>query len=129
MSTNSKVYMGLIMFWLIATMICNWYQGASMYNEMSTNVSELTGYETTTQTDALGTAARAPSISDSIIDVLGKIFLFDYVLFKNIDNPPDANGNYPDNGFVFFRYLLIAIGAVLWLQLAIILFNIIASFF
>lgn len=125
MSTSSKFLIGVIWIFLFAQLICNFYEGQTMYNNVT--MEAFTQYDTTTQTDTLGTAIRAPSIVDEVITALGRIFLFDYSIFKNIDVDPDANGDYPDNGFVFIRYLLIAIGAVMWLQLAYMLFNTIGN--
>ena len=114
---SPKLLIGLIWIFILIQIFCNWFEADDMYTGMNISATEnTTQYYITESVDTTGTPASFISVAKGIWDFCGKLFLFDYSIFKDV-NP--ATGVETANWLSVFRYLLIAIGAVMWIDLAI----------
>ena len=126
MITSSKVLIGMITFFLLATLMLNWYEGNAMTD--NTNILSDSEYETTTTNpdtsgDVIMTMVQGVlDFGSGIIEFVNKYFLFDYICFRDLNATPYTNAQgdteYPYNDFVILRWMLVAIGIVILIQLA-----------
>jgi hypothetical protein len=120
---NAKLLIGLLWLWVIL-------QGFGNIMESSQTItsSDVTDYvsaqdHTMTETaSSTGTGINFVDIATGAWSILGKVFLFDYSVFKDVENL-DVNGNASTNEFTIVRVLLIMVGAVMWIELAILFKN------
>jgi hypothetical protein len=124
MITSSKVLIGIFWLYVLLALMLNFYEGAAMQRD--TDITDMAGYSSTTSTlDTGGNIATTiwQSVLDSpvgtVISWVNKYFLFDYLFFRDLNAVPDSDGQYPYNDFVLLRWLLVAIGIVLIIQIAI----------
>ena len=121
---SSRLWIGMLMFYVLAIVICNVIEGAQMTQGISTDMTSMTQYSQTKSTDTAGNVADFWTMGTNTLSVIGKIVTFDYTMFKNYD---PATGTTTANDFVIFRYLLIAIGAVMVVELVLVLRQIISK--
>lgn len=108
---SAKLWIGTIMFYIIAQVLCNIVDGSAMITN-STDLSGLVDSSVTQSQDTTGTPATYFSMGTNFFASLGRIIFFDYTIFRNIDGTA--------NDFVLMRYLLIAIGIVILIESAIV---------
>lgn len=115
---SAKLWIGTIMFYIIAQVLCNVVDGSAMITN-STDLSGMTGSSVTQSQDTTGTPATYMSMGSNFFSSLGKIIFFDYTVFRNVDGTA--------NDFVIIRYLLIAIGVVILIESAVVFRQILAG--
>ena len=108
---SAKLWIGTIMFYIIAQVLCNIVDGSAMITS-STDLAGLSESSVTQSQDTTGTPATYVSMGTGFFESLGKIVFFDYTVFRNTDGTA--------NDFAIIRYLLIAIGIVILIESAII---------
>lgn len=108
---SAKLWIGTIMFYIIAQVLCNIVDGSAMITS-STDLTGLSESSITQSQDTTGTPATYVSVSSNFFSSLGKIIFFDYTIFRNTDGTA--------NDFAIIRYLLIAIGIVILIESVII---------
>lgn len=111
---STKLWIGTIMFYVIAQVLCGIVDGSAMITD-SSDLSGLASSSITSSQDTTGTPATYVTMTGSFFSSLGKIVFFDYTIFRN----PDGTAN----DFVIIRYLLIAIGIVILIESAIMKFK------
>jgi hypothetical protein len=122
---NAKLLIGLLWFWVIMQGFGNIMESSQTIT--SADVTDYVAAQDHTMTStasATGTGINFVDIATGAWNVLGKVFLFDYSVFKDVENL-DVNGNASTNEFTIFRILLIMVGAVMWIELAILFKNLI----
>ncbi len=108
---STKLWIGTIMFFIIATICCNVVDG----NNMITSTSDLAGLQSSSVTssqDTSGTPATYFSMGANFFSSLWKMVTFDYTVFRNTDGTP--------NDWVVIRYLLIAVGIAIIIETALV---------
>ena len=121
---SSRLWIGMLMFYVLAIVICNVIEGAQMTSGISADMTPMTQYSQTKSTDTAGNAADFWTPGVSTLSTIGKIITFDYTMFKDYD---PATGTTTANDFVIFRYLLIAIGVVMVFELILTLRQVISK--
>lgn len=121
---SSRLWIGMLMFYVFAIVICNVIEGASMTQGVSTDMTAMTQYSQTKSTDTAGNTADFWTVGANTLSTIGKVVTFDYTMFKDYD---PATGTTTANDFALFRYLLIAIGAVMIVELVIVLRQVISK--
>ena len=121
---SSRLWIGMLMFYVFAIVICNVIEGAQMTQGVSTDMTSMTQYSQTKSTDTAGNVADFWTMGTNTLSTIGKVVTFDYTMFKNYD---PATGTTTANDFAIFRYLLIAIGAVMIIEFVIVLRQIISK--
>jgi hypothetical protein len=111
----------MLMFYILAIVICNVIEGAQMTATISTELDTVTAHDNTKSTDSVGNVADFISLGPSALATVGKIIFFDYTMFKDINNIDPVTGKPMANDFAIFRYLLIAIGVVMIIELFIVI--------
>jgi hypothetical protein len=124
---SSRLWIGMLMFYILAIVICNVIEGAQMTTDISTDLDYMTATGETKSTDTAGNIANFVSLGPDALATFGKIIFFDYTMFKNIHDIDPATGRPRANDFAIFRYLLIAIGVVMIVELVIVLRQIISK--
>lgn len=117
---STKILIGLLMFYVLAQVICNFIDGSAMYS--STNVADLnsaTESSVTTSSDSSGTPAQYISMGMGFFTTIGKIAFFDYTIFRNTDGTA--------NDWVILRYLLICMGIAILVEMAVVFRQIISG--
>lgn len=136
MITSSKVLMGLIILFILSTVLLNMYQSIAMttntsvFEMITANTENITGTNPDT-TGKINVAIMSSVLSTtkSIGDWINKYFLFDYAFFRDLHSTPNpVTGEYPFNDWVILRWMLVAIGAVVLLQLVISLVSLLPWF-
>lgn len=101
--TNIKLFIGLIMFYVLAQVWCNATDGLYMLtNANASDLGDLSSSSVTTSTDSSGAPAQYVAAGASFFTTVGKVVFFDYTIFKNTDGTP--------NDWSLLRYLLIVMG-------------------
>jgi len=95
-----------------------------MATGISTDMTALSQYSQTESVDTAGNKADFLSLGGNVLSTIGKVITFDYTMFKDYD---PGTGTSTANDFAIFRYLLIAIGAVMIVELVIVLRQIISK--
>ena len=108
---STKLWIGIIMFYIIAQVLCNIVDGLAMMTSTD-DLAGLSSSSITQSQDTTGTPATYVSMAGGFFSSLGKIIFFDYTIFRNLDGTP--------NDFVLIRYLLMAIGIVILIESAVI---------
>jgi hypothetical protein len=108
----------MITFYILAIIGCNVIEGQAMVHSIDTDMTAGTQYNTVQSTDALGGVTTFWTMGASTLGVIGKVVTFDYTIFKDVDR---VTGATVANDFAIFRYLLIAIGIVLVIEIIIML--------
>jgi hypothetical protein len=121
---SSRLWIGMITFYVLAIVICNVIEGAQMTTGISTDMTPMTQYSQTKSTDSAGNTADFWTVGASTLATIGKVVTFDYSVFKDYD---PGTGTSTANDFVIFRYLLIAIGAVMIFELILALRQVISK--
>ena len=121
---SSRLWIGMLMFYVFAVVICNVIEGAQMATGISTDMTALSQYSQTESVDTAGNKADFLSLGGNVLSTIGKVITFDYTMFKDYD---PGTGTSTANDFAIFRYLLIAIGAVMIVELVIVLRQIISK--
>jgi hypothetical protein len=114
---SPKLLIALIWIFILTQLFCNWFEDDTMYT--GTNISatdNTTQHYLTSSTDTTGTPASFVSVTSAIWTFCSKLFLFDYSIFYDYD-PVTATKT--ANFLALLQYLLIAIGVVMWVDLAI----------
>jgi len=114
----------MIFFYVLAIVVCNVIEGAQMTQGISSDLSYMTQYSQTKSTDTAGNVADFWTVGANTLSTFGKIVTFDYTMFKDYD---PATGTSTANDFSIFRYLLIAIGIVMVVEIVIVLRQIISK--
>lgn len=107
---NTGLMIGLIWFYIISQVCCNFYGGRAMYDNVDIQNEGATNYTITTGADSQGTSITWIDTASSVWDWIKKLFAFDYACFQEADGSP--------NDFFIFRILLIGISVVLWIDVA-----------
>ncbi len=115
------------MFYVLAIVICNVIEGAQMTQGINSEVGKMTQYEQPTSTDSNQNKANFWNVGADVFSTIGKVITFDYTIFKDMKNVDPVTGLAPANDFSIFRYLLMAIGAVLAIEIAIVFKQIISK--
>ena len=121
---SSRLWIGMLMFYVLAVVICNIIEGASMVQGVDTSMTNLTQYAQTESVDTAGNKANFWELGKSTLATIGKIITFDYSMFYDVD---PSTGVKTANDFSIFRYLLMGIGAVMVVELAIVLKQVISK--
>jgi len=121
---SSRLWIGMLMFYVFAIVICNVIEGAQMTQGVSTDMTSMTQYSQTKSTDTAGNVADFWTMGANTLSTFGKIVTFDYTMFKDYD---PATGTTTANDFAIFRYLLIAIGVVMIVEIVIVLRQIVSK--
>lgn len=121
---SSRLWIGMLMFYVLAIVICNVIEGAQMTTGISTDMTAMTQYSQTKSTDTAGNTADFWTLGANTLSTFGKVITFDYTMFKDYDA---GTGTTTANDFAIFRYLLIAIGAVMVVELVLVLRQIISK--
>ena len=121
---SSRLWIGMITFYVLAIVVCNVIEGAQMTQGISSDLSYMTQYSQTKSTDTAGNVADFWTVGANTLDTFGKIVTFDYTMFKDYD---PGTGTSTANDFAIFRYLLIAIGIVMVVEIVIVLRQIISK--
>lgn len=108
---SAKLWIGTIMFYIIAQVLCNITDGSAMITD-STDLAGMTESSITQSQDTTGTPGTYVSMGTGFFASLGKIIFFDYTIFRNTDGTA--------SDFAIVRYLLIAIGIVILIESAIV---------
>ena len=124
---SSRLWIGMLMFYILAIVICNVVEGASMTSTISTDLDYMTAHDKTTSTDSNSNKANFVTMGPNVLITFGKIIFFDYTMFKDVNNLDPVTGEPMANDFAIFRYLLIAIGIIMIVELAIVLKQIISK--
>jgi hypothetical protein len=121
---SSRLWIGMITFYVLAILVCNVIEGAQMTQGISSDLSYMTQYSQTKSTDTAGNVADFWTVGANTLSTFGKIVTFDYTMFKDYD---PGTGTSTANDFAIFRYLLIAIGIVMVVEIVIVLRQIISK--
>jgi len=124
---SSRLWIGMLMFYVLAIVICNVIEGAQMTTTISSDLDYMTAHDTTTSTDSNSNKANFVTLGPDVLGTFGKIIFFDYTMFKDVNNLDPVTGKPMANDFVIFRYLLIAIGVIMIVELALVLRQIISK--
>lgn len=96
---------------ILAQFVCNFVEDESMYTSaMAEDIQGMTAYDETTSVTDIGNTV---SWFDKAWDFVSKLVFFDYTIFKHYD--PET-GVITANNFVIFRWMLMAIGIVLIIE-------------
>lgn len=108
---NTRLLIGLITFFILAQVICNFIEGNDMLTQANIDFTQnMTSHRYTTTTDIEG--GEGTFVSKGI-DFLSKLFIFDYSIFYDID---PVTGEKTSNDFYIFRLFLIAVGIAMWID-------------
>lgn len=100
---STRLWMGLLLFYTFAQIICNIGEGNAMVTGTNiTETQENLEHTYTTSVDTVGTPGQFVS---KPIDFVSKIVFFDYNVFYDIDAD---TGEKTANSFVVIRYMLVA---------------------
>lgn len=113
--TNLKVWIGMMMFMVLATMACNVLENNDMI--MPDNVAEIQALTEHSSTTSVSSTGESVTFIDKSWGFVSRLVLFDYSVFKQVD--PNT-GEITDHPLVVIRYLLICIGVGLIIDLFII---------
>jgi hypothetical protein len=111
---SSRLWIGMITFYVLAIVVCNVIEGAQMTQGINTDMTSMTQYSQTKSTDTVGNISDFWTPGVNALATIGKVITFDYTIFKDYD---PGTGTSTANDFVIFRYLLIAIGFVMVLEI------------
>jgi hypothetical protein len=111
---SSRLWIGMIFFYVLAIVVCNVIEGAQMTTGISTDMTSMTQYSQTKSTDTVGNIADFWTVGANTLATIGKVVTFDYTMFKDYD---PGTGTSTANDFAIFRYLLIGIGFVMILEI------------
>ena len=111
---STRLFIGILTFYILAQVICNFMEG----NNMVTNANIIEAQENLEHqhTTTIDTGGTEGSFISKSVTFITKVVFFDYSMFYDID---PVTGAKTSNGFVIIRYLLIAIGVVMLIELAI----------
>lgn len=111
---STRLFIGLLTFYVLMQVVCNFYEGNSMVTNANIMESQqMLNHQYTTTVDTEG--SEGSFISKSITFIT-KVVFFDYSLFYDID---PVTGEKTANNLVIFRYILLALGVVVLLELTI----------
>lgn len=114
--SNARLWIGAISLYIILQIWCTAIEGTSMYNQaLATDVEQMVQHEQTTTTTSLGNTI---TFFDKAWDFVSKVVFWDYTIFKDVD---PTTGENTANQLAIFRYLGIAVGFVLLVDLVVIL--------
>jgi len=111
-----KIFIGLLMLWILGQMACNWIEGQEMLTDTDMmHVSNLTETRSFNVADTSGTDLTAVSMGVGFFDTVKEIFLFDFSFFYDYD----ANtGLLTPNNFMILRYFLLCVVIACLIELA-----------
>ena len=95
-----------------------------MVQGVNTDMTYMSQYSQTKSTDTAGNTADFWNIGANTLGVIGKVVTFDYSLFYDVDT---VTGVKTANDFTIFRYILIAIGIVMVIEMVIVLRQVISK--
>jgi hypothetical protein len=124
---SSRLWIGMITFYVLAIVVCNVIEGAQMTSTISTDLGYMTEHKQTSSIDTAGNAADFWTVSVNMLNTFRKVIFFDYTMFKDVNNLNPATGEPMANDFAIFRYMLIAIGIVMVVEIVIVLRQIISK--
>lgn len=124
---SSRLWIGMLMFYVLAIVICNVIEGAQMTTGVNTDMTSMVQHSQTKSTDTAGNVADFWTVGASTLSTIGKVITFDYTMFKDVNNLDPVTGLPMANDFAIFRYLLIAIGVVMVVELVIVLRQVISK--
>lgn len=107
---NSGLMIGLIWFYILSQLACNFYGDRNMYDNVDIQNEGAVDYTITTGADTQGISTTWVDTAASVWDWGTKLFAFDYACFQESDGSP--------NDFLILRLLLIGISVVLWIDIA-----------
>jgi hypothetical protein len=111
--TNIKIFIGMLMFYILAQLWCNATDGLYMLtNANAADLGDLSSSSVTSSTDSSGAPAQYVSAGASFFTTIGKVIFFNYTIFKNIDGTP--------NDWSLLRYFLMVIGIAILVDAAIV---------
>lgn len=103
------------MFMVLAQIACNVLENNDMI--MPDNVAEVQALTEHATTTSISSTGESVTFIDKTWDFLGRLILFDYSVFKQVD---PVTGEITDHPLAIIRYLLICIGAVMLIDAVII---------
>ncbi len=122
---NPRMLISFLFLFTISQLVCNMFEGNEMYANMNiSSADNATEFTTTTMGDSGGGTSTLVSAGNSIWHFMSKLLFFDYTIFYNVDS---VSGEKTANDFSIFRYLLICMGIVMWIDLALTLRKVIAG--
>lgn len=117
---STKLFIGTLMFYIIAQILCNIVDGNDMITNSNTaDIGGLSTSSVTMSSDTSNTPAQYVSMGGSFFTTVGKLVFFDFSIFRNTDGTP--------NDWVVLRYLLMAIGLLLLVEAALVFRQIVAG--
>jgi hypothetical protein len=116
---SSRLWIGMITFYVLAIVICNVMEGAQMTATVNTDLGFMTEHKQTATVDAVGNTADFWTVSTNMLNTFRKVIFFDYSMFYDINNLDPVTGKPMANDFAIFRYMLIAIGIVMVVEVVI----------
>ncbi len=135
---STRLFIGIITFFILAQVICNFVEGNSFLT--GANVADIQAATNHTYTTTASSSGTGVSFVDKTVDFFDKLLFFDYSIFKDVDYSTTeaacaAIGGEWDstisacktaNDFAILRYMFIAIGLVMWIELAIVFKNLLS---
>ncbi len=114
----------MITFYVLAIVVCNVIEGAQMTQGVNTDMTAMVQHSQTKSTDTAGNVADFWTVGANMLSTFGKVVTFDYTMFYDYDA---GTGTSTANDFSIFRYLLIAIGIVMVVEIIIVLRQVISK--
>ena len=132
---STRLFIGVITFYVLAQVICNFVEGNNyLTNANVAEIKTMTNTTLTSSASTTGTSTNFVDIGNTAIGTVKKLLFFDYSIFKDVDySTTEAactiiGGQWDssisacktDNDFVILKYMFIAIGIVMFVELAIV---------
>jgi hypothetical protein len=114
----TRLLIGMITFYILATLICNVGEGQAMAHSIDTDMEGGLGHNTVQSTDALGATTTFWTATTNTLALIWKVVWFDYSVFKDVD---PATGDPVANDWAIVRYMLIAIGIAIVIDFIVVL--------
>jgi len=114
----TRLLIGMITFWILATVVCNVGEGQAMAHSIDTQMTGGLQHNEVQSTDALGATVTFWTMGANTLGLIWKVATFDYSVFKDVD---PVTGNAVANDWAIARYLLIAIGIVIVIDFIVVL--------
>ena len=114
----TRLLIGMITFYILATLICNVGEGQAMAHSINTDMEAGLGHNTVQSTDALGATTTFWTMGANTLGLIWKVVAFDYSLFKDVD---PVTGTATANDWAILRYMLIAIGIAIVIDFIVVL--------
>ncbi len=112
---SPKLLIALVWLYIGAQLICNVFEDNMMYANANISASDnTTEYSITESVGLTNDTASYFSTGKEILRFFGKLFFFDYTIFKNYDAITMTT---TANDFAIVRYLLIGIGTIMFIDL------------